>query len=100
MTYAIKILEKDINEWRRQYVIDKDYYKGNETCQEAIEDFANSKNHIAELEKAIRVLKISSNNMLADSACDSDCEFHKTTLVNGGICCKTWREKTEASISR
>lgn len=60
MRYSIKILKKELKDWKEQYASDKHYYKGYYDDKEAIRAFKEDKEHIAELEKAIEVLKISS----------------------------------------
>ena len=60
MKYSIKILKKELKDWKEQYASDKHYYKGYYDDKEAIRAFKSDKKHIAELEKAIEVLKISS----------------------------------------
>lgn len=57
MKIAIRILKKELKDWKQQYADDKYYYKGYYDDKEAIRDFKTDKQHIAELEQAIKILK-------------------------------------------
>ena len=78
MKYSIKILKKELKDWKEQYASDKHYYKGYYDDKEAIRAFKSDKKHIAELEKAIEVLKISSKVHVSGSLPKKDFKVRGT----------------------
>lgn len=72
MSYPIKILKRELREWKQQYAGEKYYYKGEENHKWAKKSFRECKKRIAELENAIEVLKISCKVHVIKSVGDLD----------------------------
>jgi len=60
MKTVTKLLNKELKEWKKQYASDKRNFKGQEKEIYARNCFKECKKHIAELEKAIKILNLNS----------------------------------------
>ena len=59
MKTVIRLLKKELQDWKNILSREKEYYKGVETDKEALKSFSECFRHIKELERAIEILKTS-----------------------------------------
>lgn len=75
MKTVLKLLRKELREWKKQEKIDREFFKGEEKDWNAKRDFRVNKKHIDELEEAIGILENSEH--------EEEMEFAKQRLEKG-----------------
>lgn len=83
MKTVLKLLKKELREWKKQDADNKYYYKGEEDHPWAKAAFKDCKKHIAELEKSIAILK--THDVKPFTLTRSYCP-----------CCGIWKRNSEA----